>query len=85
MDSMFIGPRGGEGLDNAIRRVAVFVRAVESARKTLDDYYTALPALFSTSPPPSTSAVPHKKRRLMPSPSGLPAPDACFIGPHFDR
>jgi hypothetical protein len=46
VDSMFIGPRG-EGPDDAIRRAAVLVRAVQRARKTLDDYYEKLGKLQS--------------------------------------
>ena len=80
MDPMFIGPRVGENLNDAIRRVAILVQTVQKGRRTLDDYYATLPV-------PSLMAEPLPKRPRTENPrSTLPrSVETCFIGPHFNQ
>lgn len=77
MDSMFIGPRGEEDLNDAVVRVAVFIRAIERARETLDEYYEALGTGSSSTDKPS----PTKQKTAV----GNAALDYRFIGPHFSQ
>ena len=80
MDPMFIGPRVGEDLNDAIRRVAILVQTVQKGRRTLDDYYATLPV-------PSLMAEPLPKRPRTENPrSTLPrSVETCFIGPYFNQ
>ena len=80
MDPMFIGPRVGEDLNDAIRRVAILVQAVQKGRRTLDDYYATLQE-------PCFMAEPPRKRFRTETPrSTLPcSAKTCFIGPHFNQ
>ena len=80
MDPMFIGPRVGEDLNDAIRRVASLVQAVQKGRRTLDDYYATLQE-------PCFMAEPPRKRLRTETPrSTLPcSAKTCFIGPHFNQ
>ena len=75
-----MGPRGGEDYDHAIRRIVVFLRAVQSARKTLDNYYETLPV-----PSSMAESLPRECQIATPLSASPSNTDTYFIGPHFNQ